>query len=101
MKFLVIGRDGTDPDAPARRTAVRPAHLELGNRLRAEGKHLFGVALQNDIGTLIGSVLLVEFDDRAQLDRWLEVEPYVTGDVWKQIEISPCIIGPSFIDALR
>lgn len=101
MKYLVIGRDGSDPKAPARRAAVRPAHLELGNQLREEKKHLFGVALQNEEGGLIGSVLLVDFESREKLNEWLKVEPYVTGKVWKNIEVTPCIIGPSFIDSLR
>ena len=28
MQFVVIARDGTDPDAVARRQAVRPHHLD-------------------------------------------------------------------------
>ena len=101
MQFLVIGKDGTDSAAPSRRAAVRPAHIELGNQLREEKKHLFGVALLNNDGGLIGSVLLVDFENREALDRWLEIEPYVTGNVWKTIEINPCTIGPSFINCLR
>ena len=40
MQFMVIGHDGTDPDAPARRMAVREAHLKLGKELYDAGKWL-------------------------------------------------------------
>ena len=96
MQFLVTAHDGTDSEALTRRMAARPAHVEMGNRYRSEGKHLMGVALLNDAGTMIGSVMLVEFAGRAELDAWLAEEPYVVGRVWDRIEVSPCQVGPSF-----
>jgi uncharacterized protein len=38
---------------------------------------------------MVGSMLLVEFPDRGGLDAWLEADPYVTGGVWKEIEVRP------------
>jgi uncharacterized protein YciI len=38
---------------------------------------------------MIGSVVLAEFPNRADLDAWLAREPYVTEGVWKNIEIKP------------
>jgi uncharacterized protein YciI len=38
---------------------------------------------------MIGSTLYVEFDSRAELDSWLEQDPYVTGGVWKDITVQP------------
>lgn len=96
MQFLVIGHDGTDEHALSRRLAVRDAHIALGNKLRDAGKMLYGAAILDDHGKMIGSVLICEFDSRTELDRWLKEEPYVKGDVWKKIEIQPCKIGPSF-----
>lgn len=96
MQFVVIGYDGSDPEALQRRLAARPAHIELGNRLREEGRHLYGVALLDNSESMIGSVLIVDFESREELDRWLKVEPYVTGGVWKRVEVLPCRVGPSF-----
>jgi uncharacterized protein YciI len=96
MQFLVTGRDGDDADALARRMAARAAHLELGDRMVAAGRHLFAVALLNDSGTMIGSVLIVDFASRVELDEWLAVEPYVTGDVWRSVDVQPVRVGPSF-----
>ena len=45
MQFLVVAHDGTDSMALERRLAARPAHLDLGRKLRAEGRHLYGVAM--------------------------------------------------------
>lgn len=78
--------------------AARPAHLELGSRLRGEGRHLYGVAMLDDAGRMTGSVLVVDYASRAELDAWLAVEPYVTGKVWQRIEVRPCRVGPSFTD---
>lgn len=97
MQFLVIGHDGTDGDALDRRMAARPAHVALGDRMRASGQMICGAAILDDDGKMIGSVLICEFESRADLDKWLENEPYVTGDVWKTIDIQPCKVGPSFV----
>lgn len=98
MQFLVTAYDGTDSMALERRMAARPAHLELGGRLRAEGRHLYGVALLDEGGRMIGSVLVTDYPSRADLDAWLREEPYVTGKVWERIEVRPCRVGPSFLD---
>jgi uncharacterized protein len=34
-------------------------------------------------------MLLVDFPDRQALDEWIEADPYVTGGVWKEIDVSP------------
>jgi uncharacterized protein len=46
---------------------------------------------------MIGSMLVLDFPSRTELDAWLDVEPYVTGDVWRQLEISPVRVGRSLI----
>lgn len=101
MQFLVIAYDGTDEKALDRRLAVREAHIALGDQMRDEGKMLYGAAILNDAEKMIGSVLVCDFASRAELDQWLKVEPYVTGQVWQTIEIKPCKVGPSFAGLRR
>jgi uncharacterized protein YciI len=96
MRFIVIGRDGTDAGALERRMAARDAHLKLGDEQKAKGNLLMAVAIQNDKGDMNGSVMLVDYASRAELDEWLKTEPYVTGKVWEKIEIVPGKVGPSF-----
>ena len=54
MQFLIIGYDGVDEQALARRMAVREAHLALGDKMRDAGKMLYGAAILNDSGKMIG-----------------------------------------------
>ena len=89
MQFLVIARDGRDEAALDRRMAARGLHFERLPKLLADGHVLMGGALLDDDGRMIGSTMLVDFADRAALDRWLAEEPYVTGNVWLDIEIVP------------
>lgn len=87
MQFLVLGYDGTDEDAPARRQAARPHHLALGDELVADGSLWYGTALLDEDGNMVGSMYCVDFPDRAALDEWLEREPYMTGGVWQRVEV--------------
>jgi uncharacterized protein YciI len=96
MQFIVTGYDGSDVQALDRRMAVREAHIRAGDQMRDRGELLYAVALLNDEDKMTGSVCIVEFPSRAELDQWLNVEPYVTGKVWQKIEIRPCRVGPSF-----
>jgi hypothetical protein len=89
VQFLVVGRDGTDPDAPARRQAAREAHIAGARTMKAAGTLIVGAALLDDDGAMVGSMMLVDFPSRAALDAWLRRDPYVTGDVWQSIEITP------------
>jgi uncharacterized protein YciI len=88
--------DGQDAEALNRRLAVRQSHLELTERLQLQRIHLFGAAILDETGKMIGSMLVSEFKDRAALEEWLKIEPYVTGGVWEKIEIQPCRVAPSF-----
>lgn len=96
MQFLVLGYDAEDSQAIERRLAAREAHIKLGDTLRASGNYLYAVAMLNPKGEMCGSVVVTEFEDRAELDKWLAVEPYVTGGVWQRFEVIPCKVGPSF-----
>jgi uncharacterized protein len=89
MQFLLIGRDGTDPEAPARRLAARPSHLESIQPFVDSGNVLIGGAILDDAGAMRGSVILADFPSRQELDAWLAVDPYVTGGVWQDVEVAP------------
>jgi uncharacterized protein len=43
MPFIVIGYDGDDEQALARRLAVREQHIKLGDTFREQGKVLYGL----------------------------------------------------------
>ena len=83
MQFIVKAYDG--PGMLEKRMEVRPRHLEgmkaLGNRIICAG------GLLDEEGKMKGSVLVMEFEDRAALDAYISGEPYVTEGVWQKIEV--------------
>lgn len=87
MQFVVIGMDGTDEKALERRMAVREEHLAMGDKLVASGNLWYGAALLTDDGKMKGSVYIVDFPSKKELQEWLKTEPYVVGRVWKEITI--------------
>ncbi|WP_028880350.1 YciI family protein [Terasakiella pusilla] len=87
MQFLIIAKDGTDPDALNRRLAARPAHFERARKAKKDGELLIGGAILDDHNQMIGSSLYVEVEDRAALDKWLADDPYTKGNVWQDFEI--------------
>lgn len=93
MQYLVLGYDGTDDGAAARRQAARAAHLAGAQAMKAAGTMLFGAALLDDQGRMIGSACLVDFASRSDFDAWLANDPYVAGDVWRSIEVKPCRVS--------
>lgn len=90
MQFIIIGKDGNDSDATARRLAARDAHLRLGDELEASGNRWYGAAILDENGKMIGSMAVMDFPSEAELQKWLEQEPYVTGDVWRTVEVLRC-----------
>ena len=83
MQFMIKALDGENK--LARRMEVRPRHLERMEKLRS---HIIcaGGLLDNE-GKMKGSVLILDFPSRDDLDSYLASEPYVVEQVWEKIEI--------------
>ncbi len=90
MQFLVIGKDGKDKKAMERRLAAREAHLKLGDEMEKSGNRWYGCVMLDDNNKMIGSMAIMDFYSRKELDEWLKQEPYVVGNVWKTVEVSKC-----------
>jgi len=93
MQFLLIAYDGTDADAINRRMAVREDHFRDVRNLKAEKHLIWGGAILDDNGKMIGSAVVYDYPDRETLDKMLEKEPYIKGGVWKNIEIKPFMLA--------
>ena len=83
MQFIVKAYDG--PGMLDKRMEVRPRHLEGMNRLIQQVVCAGGL-LDND-GKMKGSLLVMEFESRVELDDYLASEPYVLEHVWEKIEV--------------
>lgn len=88
MQFLIIGRDGTDAGAPARRAASRPAHIEGLTARQAAGEVIKVGALLDESGNAVGSAMIGEFLDRAAAEAYVAEEPYRKAGVWVTTEIT-------------
>ncbi len=98
MQFLLLGYDGTDEGAPARRRAVREAHLKGFMDRAQQGIFLYGSAILDDDGKMIGSMIVCDFPSKeAMHEQWLINEPYILGEVWKRIEIHRAQV-PAFLN---
>ena len=95
MDFVVMGRDGTDAQAPERRKAARPEHLAALDAGKQAGHIRYAVATL-DGDRMAGSVVIYRVGSRAELDRLLAEEPYVKHGVWVSVEVMPCRSAPQF-----
>ena len=89
MQFMILAYDGTDEGAPQRRLTVREEHLKGAMRMYEDGSLIKGGAILDDGGKMVGSIAMVDFENREALDAWLQSDPYVTGDVWQDITVKP------------
>ncbi len=96
MQFVVIARDYKDSGLE-RRLKVRDQHVAMGDKMRASGNYHMGVALLDESGNMCGSVMILEYPSRKELDEWLANEPYILNKVWEKWEIQECKIGPTFL----
>ena len=83
MQFVITAYDGAG--MLERRMQVRHLHLEGMERLKS---HLVAAGgLLNEEGKLKGSVLIMKFENREELDRYLASKVYVTEHVWQTITV--------------
>ncbi|MEO5684296.1 MAG: YciI family protein [Chitinophagaceae bacterium] len=88
-QYVIIARDGADEDALSRRMQARPVHLAGAAALKANNNFVLGGAFLNEAGQMEGSVMIVQFETAVQFQHWYDNEPYITGGVWKTIEVKP------------
>ena len=82
-QFVIRASDGEG--MLDRRMEVRPRHLEGMERIRQNVVCAGG--LLDDEGKMKGSMLVMEFENRQELDEYLANEPYVLEHVWEKIEV--------------
>lgn len=83
MQFVIKAFDGEG--MLSRRMEVRPRHFEGMEKMKEHT--LCAGGLLDDEGKMIGSLLVMEFQNREELDEYLANEPYVVEHVWEKIEV--------------
>ena len=83
MQYIIKAYDGEG--MLDKRMEIRPRHLEGIERIK---EHVICAGgLLDDEGKMKGSVLIMEYENREQLDAYLANEPYVQENVWQKIEV--------------
>ena len=85
VQFVIRAYDGKG--MLEKRMEVRPRHLEGMEKIRQHVVCAGG--LLDDEGKMKGSMLVMEFESRQELDEYLANEPYVLEHVWEKIEVEP------------
>jgi uncharacterized protein YciI len=88
-QFLILADDYQDAEALNRRLSVREEHLKRVRADKTKGKFIFGGAKLSTENKMIGSMLVVQFDNEEEVMEWIHLDPYVTGKVWEHFEVLP------------
>ncbi|WP_444995489.1 YciI family protein [Aliikangiella sp. IMCC44359] len=94
MQFVVTAYDFKDEEAIKRRLANRDAHLSGIKKMAEQGTFLSGGAILDSDGKMIGSSAHVTFDHRAEVEDWINSDPYTVGKVWDKVIISEAKLFP-------
>lgn len=83
MQFVVNAHDGEN--MLEKRMAIRPRHLQ---NMENNKEHVVCAGgILNGEGKPVGSVLVMDFASRDQLDEYLANEPYVVEKVWADVRV--------------
>lgn len=92
---ITLAWDGTDAGATARRLAVRQQHFARMQPMAADGTLLFGGAILDAAeARMIGSIAVTRHLSHAAARAWMAPDPYVTGDVWRDITLYATTLRP-------
>ena len=83
MQFVITAYDGAG--MLEKRLAVRSRHLE--NMKKYQEHVLCAGGLLDEEGKMKGSLLVMEFGSREELDGYLNAEPYIQEKVWEKVQV--------------
>ena len=95
MLFAVIRHD--KPNSVGLRQSERPKHLVYLERVTT--CIVSGGALMDDRGQQIGSILIIDVEDRAAAERFAGTDPYVAAGLFANTCVAP--FRPVFKDGAR
>ncbi|HEY2177968.1 MAG TPA: YciI family protein [Caulobacteraceae bacterium] len=84
--YVLICKDW--PDALALRMSVREAHLAFARGLRPGLVRLGGPFL-DAAGQMCGSLIILDTDDRAEVDAYLAADPYTASGLFESVDVQP------------
>jgi uncharacterized protein YciI len=92
-QYVITAHDFKDENALDRRIKARPEHLEKAKELKANGNFIKAAALLDENQNMNGSVMMMDFESREDLNQWLKTEPYLVQKVWDKVDIAEAKIA--------
>ena len=86
MLFIIYAKD--KPGALDLRMETRAAHLEYVAET-GDAIKIAGPMLADDGETLIGSMLIIDFESREEAEQWAALDPYARAGLFESVEITP------------
>jgi len=98
QQYLVIMRmgDTKNPEIQRKRAELRAAHLKRAADFRDHGHVIIGGAILDLDGNPNGSAAIARFATRAEVDAWLQDDPWTKAGVWTDFEIIPFKISENY-----
>jgi uncharacterized protein YciI len=94
MGYAILGWDGEDAEAPARRARARDRHLEVIARWAEAGRLSLAVPLFRADGRVAGSLMVLGAEDEVGTREYLLEEPFAREGVWLSYQMRPFRIAP-------
>ena len=88
-QYLITAFDSTNESALDHRMNIRPYHLEGVKKMKEKGNFIIGGAILDDSGKMIGSSMILQFENPQELQNWMDSEPYIQKKVWEKFEVKP------------
>lgn len=91
---VIIAWDGTDEAALERRMAARNRHLTRVRPMAETGTLVVGGAILDAADRMVGSIAVTRHISHAAAREMLAGDPYVTGDVWRDVSLYATRLRP-------
>jgi hypothetical protein len=98
VHFLVLAWDAPGEESVAKRDAARSSHSASIRELWEQGHVVLGAGILDDAGVVRGSLVVVDYPSRDEVDGYLATEPFVTNAVWERVEVHPLRVGDIYLN---
>jgi len=69
-------------------------HLERARKYKATEQLVYGGAILDQEGKMVGSVMLLDNMTQEEAKKFLDADPYVKDGVWQNYEVKPFRLAP-------
>jgi uncharacterized protein YciI len=98
---MVLAWDVLGESGIALRDELRPAHMESITARFHDGSVILGAGIYDDSGVVRGSVVVLDCENSASVDSYLESEPFQIGGLWQRVEVHELKVPDMYLERVR